>query len=286
MTHESPPAVAADGRTGRRSAPSGGPAPARGAAEIAISSASKTYLTRKGALVPAIEHVSLEIFPGEIVSLLGPSGCGKSTLLMLISGLDPATSGTVSIAGTPVSGPRPDVGVVFQRDLLLDWRNILQNVLLPFEMSGKDSKPHVERARALLAQVGLQGFEERRPYELSGGMRQRVALCRGLIQNPRVVLLDEPFSALDALTREQMQIDVQRLWAEEEKTAVLVTHDIAEAVYMSDRIVVMSARPSRIHTIIDVPLPRPRTPEVREGAEFGAIHREVHQIFKDLGVLS
>ena len=253
---------------------------------IEIRDAGKTYFSKKGQAVVAIEDISLTIKAGEIVSFIGPSGCGKSTLLMLIAGLDRATSGTVKVHGNEVLKPGPDVGVVFQRDLLFDWRNVLENVLLPFVMSGQDPAPHEGRARELLAQVGLTGFEERRPFELSGGMRQRVALCRGLIQDPSVILLDEPFAALDALTREQMQHDVQRLWSGEKKTAVMVTHDIAEAVFMSDRIVVMNNRPSSIHEIVEVDLPRPRTATVRESPEFAQYHAQVHHLFKDLGVLS
>jgi NitT/TauT family transport system ATP-binding protein len=255
------------------------------AAGVEIRQAGKVYRGFQGQPVRAIEDATLTIERGEIVSLIGPSGCGKSTLLMLIAGLDKPTSGEVLVNGRPVVGPSRDVGVVFQRDLLLDWRDVIGNVLSPFSMAGERSAPHRDRARELLAQVGLAGFEKRRPYELSGGMRQRVALCRGLIQDPEVILLDEPFAALDSLTREQMQLDVQRLWSGQDKTAVLVTHDIAEAVFMSDRIVVMSSRPSRIHTIVDVNLPRPRTPEVRESKEFAACHARVHHLFKDLGVL-
>lgn len=253
---------------------------------IQIVDAEKVYRGARGEAVRAIENISLDIKAGEIISLIGPSGCGKSTLLMLIAGLDRATSGQVVVHGREVTSTGRDVGVVFQRDLLFDWRNVIDNVLTPFEMLGEKTEPHRERARELLAQVGLADFEKRSPFELSGGMRQRVALCRGLIQDPRVILLDEPFAALDALTREQMQLDVQRLWAGSDKTAVLVTHDIAEAVFMSDRIVVMSARPSRIHTVVDVDLPRPRTAEVRESPAFSACHAEVHHIFKELGVLS
>ncbi len=253
---------------------------------IRVRDASKVFQTDKGRKVIALESVSLDVAEGEIVSLIGPSGCGKSTLCMLISGLDLPTEGTVHVHGAPVTGPMPDVGMVFQRDLLFDWRTVIQNVLTPFTMRGEPTKPHQERARELLAQVGLGDFENHRPYQLSGGMKQRVALCRGLIQDPRVLLLDEPFAALDALTREQMQIDVQSLWSDSAKTAVLVTHDIGEAVFMSDRVVVMSARPSRVHTIVDINLPRPRTPEVREMPEFGEKFAEIHHIFKELGVLS
>lgn len=255
-------------------------------AAIEVRDAGKTYFSKKGEAVVAIAEISLSIQPGEIVSFIGPSGCGKSTLLMLIAGLDHVTSGSVRVHGSEVKKPGPDVGVVFQRDLLFDWRDVLGNVLLPFVMSGQDPSPHEERARHLLAQVGLAGFEERRPFELSGGMRQRVALCRGLIQNPSVILLDEPFAALDALTREQMQHDLQQLWAGDKKTAVLVTHDIAEAVFMSDRIVVMTNRPSSIHEIVEVDLPRPRTATVRESPAFAQYHAQVHRLFKDLGVLS
>lgn len=251
---------------------------------IVVDGVSKVFRPKKGAAVTALESMSLSIRQGEIVSLIGPSGCGKSTLLMLIAGLDAPTSGTVTVRGQQVRKPNPDVGVVFQKDLLFDWRTVIENVLTPFVMRGQKPKQHEDRARDLLGQVGLSGFEDRRPYELSGGMRQRVSLCRGLIQDPQVLLLDEPFAALDALTREQMQLDLQKLVVGTDKTGVLVTHDIAEAVFLSDRIAVMSARPSRIVEIIDVDLPRPRTPEVRESEAFGALHARVHNLFKQLGV--
>jgi NitT/TauT family transport system ATP-binding protein len=257
-------------------------APAREA--IVVDGVSKVFRPRKGTAVTALENMSLTVREGEIVSLIGPSGCGKSTLLMLVAGLGQPTAGTVHVRGERVTAPNPDVGVVFQKDLLFDWRTVLDNVLTPFVMRGQKPKQHAARAKELLAQVGLTGFEDRRPYELSGGMRQRVALCRGLIQDPDVLLLDEPFAALDALTREQMQLDLQKLVVGTRKTGVLVTHDIAEAVFLSDRIAVMSARPSRIVEIIDVDLPRPRTAEVRESAAFGALHGRVHNLFKQLGV--
>ncbi|TAM84945.1 MAG: ABC transporter ATP-binding protein [Jatrophihabitans sp.] len=252
---------------------------------IVIDGVSKVFRPRRGGTVTALENMSLTIAEGEIVSLIGPSGCGKSTLLMLVAGLDTPTAGTVTVRDAQVNKPNPDVGVVFQKDLLFDWRTVIENVLTPFVMRGQSPKQHVRRARDLLAQVGLAGFEDRRPYELSGGMRQRVALCRGLIQDPDVLLLDEPFAALDALTREQMQLDLQKLVVGSRKTGVLVTHDIAEAVFLSDRIAVMSARPSRIVEIIDVDLPRPRTAEVRESPEFATTHARVHSLFKKLGVL-
>ena len=264
------------------------PAPAVGSGQdvIVVDRVTKIFQRPKKEPVEALANITLSIREGEIISLIGPSGCGKSTLLMLLAGLDRATSGSVTLHGTEVSGPNPDVGVVFQKDLLFDWRNVLDNVLTPFAMRGMKSKDHEARARELLENVGLAGFEERQPYELSGGMRQRVALCRGLIQDPRVLLLDEPFAALDALTREQMQLDLQRLIIGTPKTGVLVTHDIAEAVFLSDRVVVMSARPSRIVETVEVNLPWPRTAAIRETREFGEVHARVHGLFKELGVLN
>ena len=252
---------------------------------IVVDNVSKVFQRRNREPVYALENVSLTIKEGEIVSLIGPSGCGKSTLLMLIAGLDQPSSGSVQVRGKVVTTTNPNVGVVFQRDLLFEWRNVLQNVLTPFVMRGINPKPHVGRAHELLAQVGLTGFDKSRPHELSGGMRQRVALCRGLIQDPTLLLLDEPFAALDSLTRLQMQLDLQRLILGTSKTGVLVTHDIAEAVFLSDRIAVMSARPSRIVEVFDVDLPRPRSPEIRDSPEFAECSARVQAIFQDLGVL-
>lgn len=251
---------------------------------IVVDNVSRTYGTDRG-VITALEGISLSVRQGEMVSLLGPSGCGKSTLLSLIAGLDSPTSGSLSVNGNQVTGPRPEIGVVFQKDLLFDWRNVIDNVLVPFAMRGSGAAPHRQRAVELLERVGLAGFETRRPYELSGGMRQRVALCRGLIQDPEVLLLDEPFAALDSLTREQMQLDVQTLLIDGGKTSVMVTHDIEEAVFLSDRIVIMSARPGQIVKVVDVDLPRPRNSATRDSAEFVEVEREVHAIFKNLGVL-
>jgi NitT/TauT family transport system ATP-binding protein len=203
---------------------------------------------------------------------------------MMIAGLEQPTSGVVSTFGEDVARPRTEVGMIFQKDLLFDWRTAIDNVLLPFSMRGERTDPHRERARALLERVGLGGFEKHRPYQLSGGMRQRVALCRGLIQDPQLILLDEPFAALDALTKEQMQLDLQALWAGERKTAVIVTHDIAEAVFLSDRVLVMSARPSRIRADIRIDLPRPRNAQTRGSEAFAAYRSQIHLLFKQLGV--
>jgi NitT/TauT family transport system ATP-binding protein len=195
----------------------------------------------------------------EFVTVVGRSGCGKSTLLRLIAGLIPLSSGAISIAGRPVAGPRRDVAMVFQRPALLPWRSVLDNVLLPAEIQRLDKREALREAHELLGLTGLDGFEHAHPYELSGGMQQRVALCRALLPRPRVLLMDEPFAALDALTREDLSLELQRLWQERRKTIVFVTHSIEESIVLSDRVVVMTPRPGRIQRVIEVELPRPRT---------------------------
>jgi NitT/TauT family transport system ATP-binding protein len=251
---------------------------------ISLTRVAKTYPTATGDVV-AVEAASFELAQGETLALLGPSGCGKTTLLLMLAGLIPPSSGTVAIGGRRVSGPSSDLGFVFQRDLLLDWKSVLANVLLPFELTGEGTRPHVDRARTLLGRVGLSGFETKRPYELSGGMRQRVAICRALIKDPTIFLLDEPFAALDAFTREQMQLDMARLSLEKLRTTVLVTHEIPEAVFMADRVAVMTARPGRIHDIFAIDLPRPRTVATRESAAFVQYVTKIHSLFANLGVL-
>ena len=223
-----------------------------------IERVSKRFETRSG-VVEAIGEVDLRVADGELVTVVGRSGCGKSTLLRVIAGLVPATSGSVTIAGTRVAGPRRDVALMFQRSALLPWRNVLDNVLLPVDVASGDRRAARSDAQELLELTGLTGFERARPYELSGGMQQRAALCRALISRPRVMLMDEPFAALDALTREELSLELQRLWQERRKTIVFVTHSIDEAVVLSDRIVVMTPRPGRIARIVSVDLPRPRT---------------------------
>ena len=252
---------------------------------IEIDGVGKTFTGQDGEQVVALEGTDLEIRRGEFVSILGPSGCGKSTLLSLVAGLLETTIGEVRIDGKVVKGPYTDLGFAFQSDLLLDWRTVLGNVLLQCDMRGIDSKKHVARARDLLSSVGLDGFEEKRPFELSGGMRQRVALCRALLLDPPMLMMDEPFGALDALTREQMQSDLLAMWQETRKTVLFVTHSISEAVFLSDRIVVMSARPGRVREIIDVDLDRPRDVTIRDAADFGAIVHRVRLLFQEMGVI-
>ena len=211
--------------------------------------------TSKRSQTTALDDVSMRIEPGEFVTIVGPSGCGKSTLLKMVAGLVRPTSGEVSLMGRPVAGPQKDIGFVFQRAALLEWRGARSNIMLQAEMRGMDRAVAAERVDALMAMTGLTGFEKALPHELSGGMQQRVALCRALLHSPPVLLMDEPFGALDALTREQMNAELNRIWRETGTTVVLVTHSIAEAVFLGTRIEVMTARPGRILRTFDVDLP-------------------------------
>lgn len=235
---------------------------------IHIANLSKTFATRDGGTVTALTGIDLEIPDRQFVSLVGPSGCGKSTLLRLVAGLVPIGAGTVSIDGEAVTEPRREVGIVFQNPTLLPWANITENVLFPLKIMHAMGPDSLERACDLLRLVGLEGFEDRAPRELSGGMQQRAAICRALIHDPEVLLLDEPFGALDALTREEMSLELLRIWTEQPKTILFVTHSITEAVLLSDRVVVMSPRPGRIDEIIDVPLARPRSFDMEGLHEF------------------
>ncbi|MCY1137852.1 ABC transporter ATP-binding protein [Actinoplanes sp. Pm04-4] len=225
---------------------------------IRIDQVSRTFTGRSGT-VEALRDVSLEVGNGEFVAVVGRSGCGKSTLLRLIAGLLPPTAGRVDVGGEQVVKPRRDVSMMFQRPALLPWRSVLDNVLLPVQIFGWRKAEYRDRAHELLTLTGLTGFEKRLPHELSGGMQQRVALCRALIGRPQVMLMDEPFSALDPLIREELSIELQRIHMEQEATTVFVTHSIDEAVLLADRVVVLSPRPGRVREIVDVRIPRPRT---------------------------
>jgi len=240
---------------------------------IEIDGAGKTYGSGDGA-VTALDLVDLDVRKGEFVSLLGPSGCGKTTLLRMIAGLEEPTQGSIWLPGRGLDG----LGFVFQRDALVNWRTIIENILLPLEFKGRRTKASADRARELLATFGLAGFEDRNPWELSGGMRQRAAICRAMIDDPQLLLMDEPFGALDALTRDDLNVELQALWPDPEKTAVFVTHSINEAVYLSDRVVVISDKPGRIVDITEIPFPRPRPLEIREEPEFGRIARHLRAV--------
>jgi NitT/TauT family transport system ATP-binding protein len=221
--------------------------------------------------VRALDGVSFSIAPGEFFSIVGPSGCGKSTLLLILAGIVPPSEGTIRCDGRELTGTYADCSLVFQQDNLLEWRSVLDNVLLPVEIKHLDSGAGRARALELLGLVGLRGFERHFPYQLSGGMRQRAAICRALVYDARVLLMDEPFGALDALTREEHQVLLQEIWLRERKTVVFVTHDIREAVLLSDRVAVMSARPGRIRELLPIDLPRPRPRELTESVEFNQV---------------
>jgi len=233
---------------------------------IRLQNVHKTFRGRDGAAVEALRDISLDIAPGEFVAIVGASGCGKSTLLRLVAGLVPASSGQVLLDGAPVTEPRTDTAMVFQAATLLPWADVLRNVTFPIRLMHRANAGTNNKARALLATAGLAGFETKLPLELSGGMQQRVAICRALLQEPRVLLMDEPFGALDALTREEMSLELLRLWAARQMAVIFVTHSISEAVLLADRVVVMSPRPGRIADIMQVALPRPRSFE-QEGTE-------------------
>lgn len=251
---------------------------------IRVEKLSKTFTTADGSIA-ALDNLNIAISEGEFVSIVGPSGCGKSTLLMCIAGLIQPSHGSVLIAGRGVSGPFTELGIVFQEALLLDWRTVLGNVLFQIEMRGLDPKVYVNRARELLDNVGLGGFERKSPWELSGGMRQRVAICRALIHDPPLLLMDEPFGALDTLTRDQMNVDLLRLCAETGKTAVFITHSISEAVFLSDRVLVMTPRPGRIIADLHICFTDPRRLSLRTSPEFAQYERRIYSIFRDIGVL-
>ena len=262
------------------------PATPSSPAFIDIRAVNKRYDSADGVGVQALSSVTLQIEEGQFVSLLGPSGCGKTTLMMIVAGLAQATQGEVRIGGREIRAPYTDLGIVFQNAELLEWRNALQNILLQIEIRKLPTRDYVDAARELLANVGLKDFEKKFPDELSGGMKQRVALCRALVHDPDILLMDEPFGALDAMTRDQMNADVQPLWMEKRKTAILVTHSIDEAVFMSDRVIVMSARPASIAEDIAIDLPRPRKLEVRDTPEFNAYTGRIRKLFKQMGVFA
>ena len=254
---------------------------------VRIEGVSKVYETREGDDIQALACLDLAIGAGEFVAVVGPSGCGKSTLLSMLAGLFPATTGTIRIDGETLHGPHPKAGVVFQTDLLLYWRTVLANVLLPIEIKRRPIAEYTERAEALLGKVGLAGFSSKFPSELSGGMRQRVAICRALIQEPGLLLMDEPFGALDALTREQLIMDLQTMWLSVGNTVLFITHGIEEAIFLADRVIVMSPRPGSIDLDLAIDIPRPRRwKEIHENAAFLAAMRKVREIFEAKGVLA
>jgi NitT/TauT family transport system ATP-binding protein len=253
-------------------------------ADIEIAALRHTF-ARAGMVTQALDGVDLRVQPGELVVVVGPSGCGKSTLLRIAAGLLPFSAGHVRVGGRDVTGPQTALGIVFQSPVLLEWRNVLDNVLVQIELRGLDPAQFRDRALKLLADVGLGGFTDRRPRELSGGMRQRVAIVRALIHDPPLLMMDEPFGALDALTREQMRIDLEKLWLAQRHTLIFVTHGIAEAVALADRVVVMTPRPGRIEKIIAIDLPRPRDKAVIASPRFTEYCEQITECFMRYGVI-
>ena len=233
--------------------------------------------------VVALADIDFTVRDGEFVSIVGPSGCGKSTLLRILAGLMPQTQGQAHLAGSPITGPRRDIGVVFQSPVLFPWRNVLANAEVPVDVQRLDRKTMRARALELLKLVGLEGFENRYPRELSGGMQQRVSLVRALIHDPALLLMDEPFGALDAMTRETMHIELQRIWMERRKTIVFITHSIAEAVFLADRVLVMTPRPGKIGAELTIDLPRPRPLDVVNTEGFGAYVRQIRSALNATG---
>jgi NitT/TauT family transport system ATP-binding protein len=245
--------------------------------KIHIEGLHKTYASSHGP-VTALKEVSLSIKQNEFVTLVGPSGCGKSTLLKLIGALIRPSRGTLLFDGVPLLQPTRDVGIVFQDAVLLEWRTVLDNVLLPTEILGLDKIKSRNRAMDLINLVGLGGFEKRFPRELSGGMQQRASLCRALIHNPSVLLMDEPFAALDAMTREELGFELMRIWDTDKKTVIFVTHNITEAILLADRVVAMTPRPGRIVRVVDIDLARPRTIDMEFSQKFKSYSGEIRDV--------
>ena len=252
---------------------------------IAVSNLEKTYRAKGRTLVRALGGVSLDVADGEFITIVGQSGCGKTTFLKILAGLLPRSAGSVTLRGKPVDRPSRDIGIVFQDPVLLPWRTVFDNVMLPVQVLGLDRTTSRARAARLIDLVGLDGFADKYPHELSGGMRQRVALARALVHDPSLLLMDEPFGALDAMTREFMNLELLRIWREAGKTVVFITHSIAEAVFLADRVVVMSARPGRIVEVVEVELPRPRDLDMMASDDFGVYARKIRHLFDAKGWL-
>jgi NitT/TauT family transport system ATP-binding protein len=247
---------------------------------VSVAGVQKTYFTRQ-APVQAVASASVNVARGEFVSLLGPSGCGKSTLLMMIAGLEQPTGGSIFLGGSEIKQPRRNIGIIFQDATLLPWKSALENVLFPVRILKLPMEPYRRRAKELLAMVGLSDFENKKPSQLSGGMRQRVAICRALIHDPDILLMDEPFSALDAITRDQMNVALSEILETYKKTVIFVTHSIREAAFLSDRVVVMGGRPSSIVLDMKMPFGRPRRFEIEETPEFVRVCRQLRLTIED-----
>ena len=250
---------------------------------IQISKLSKRFGDAGPGSVLALRDIDCKIEEGSFVSIVGPSGCGKSTLLRIVAGLMPASAGGVVMDGQPITGTRRDVGMVFQSSILLPWRTILDNVMLPAEVLGLNKQVARQRAMELLQLVRLEGFEHKLPRQLSGGMQQRASIARALLHDPKVLLMDEPFGALDAMTREQMNLELQRIWMESGKTVILITHSIPEAIFLGDVVYVMTPRPGALRRVIKIDLPRPRQMQAMGSPVFNAAADEIRELFSHTG---
>ncbi|HSL01573.1 MAG TPA: ABC transporter ATP-binding protein [Rubrobacteraceae bacterium] len=249
--------------------------------QVEIKDLKKVFSGQGNEEVEALAGIDLSITEGEFVSIVGPSGCGKSTLMEIVGGLTEPTGGEVLIDGEPINGPHPAVGLVFQQESAFPWRSVLGNVEFGLEMHGTPKEERRQRSRDLIELVGLQGFEDRYPEELSGGMRQRVAIARTLVMNPQVLLMDEPFGALDEQTRLILGDELLRIWSQSRATALFITHSIEEAVLLSDRVIVMSARPGSVKKVVPVDLERPRDSSVFGTPEFGRITGEIWEVLRE-----
>ena len=248
---------------------------------LRIEGVDLVYSTARGQ-TQALRDLTFHVPAGSFISLLGPSGCGKSTVINLAAGLLMPTAGKVHLAGTEVTGPRREVGIVFQQPTLLPWKTVLENVLVPIRVMGLDLARGKAAAMSLLKMMGLEAFASHYPRELSGGMQQRVGIARGLIHNPALLLMDEPFAALDAMTRETMMVELQKIWSETRNSVLFITHSIPEAVFLSDRVVVLGPRPGHVHCIIDIDLPRPRSIDTMMDARFSELSNELRRVFQEM----
>ena len=255
------------------------PVAGKASAFLRLEAISKTYPARDGKPVRALDEISCEIRLGEFISILGPSGCGKSTLLLIIAGLISPTSGSLRIGEQSAASGAPDFGIVFQDPVLFPWRDVQTNVELPAEIAGVSREQRGKTARNLISLVGLEGFERKYPYELSGGMQQRVAIARALMLSPSLLLMDEPFGALDAMTREQMNLELQKISMATRATVIFVTHSIAEAVFLSDRVMVMTGRPAILKEVVEIDIPRPRSLEMIASGRFGGLVTHLRRLF-------
>jgi NitT/TauT family transport system ATP-binding protein len=251
---------------------------------IRIDGVAKTYRSANGP-IESLKPLTFDIGDGEFMAVVGPSGCGKSTLLKLVGGLLPVSAGQIRLDDKPVNGPPDNVGIVFQSPVLLAWRRVLENIMLQIDMRHLSRAQYLPKAHALLEMTGLEEFAQKYPWELSGGMQQRASICRALVHDPAVLLMDEPFGALDAMTREKMNLELQRIWYETKKTVMLITHSIPEAVFLADRVLVMTERPGAIAAIYDVDLPRPRSLAVMGDPEFVKLTQTIRGHFYAKGTL-